>query len=134
SGKTTASADTLKKLYDQVLQSEIDQKVLLVRAEQDSTITPPTEAEIDERLDERIRQYERQLGSRGELERAFGKTVAEINSSQDLRDKARETIMIEKLRSARFPRQETISRRDVQEFYRQYKDSLPRIGAQVELA
>src|ERR1051325_8170379 len=59
SSKPTTSPDTIAKLRDQILQNEIDQKVLLVRAEQDSTIIPPTEAEIDERLNDRIKQYER---------------------------------------------------------------------------
>lgn len=134
SGKTTAvSPDTLAKLREQILQSEIDQKVLLVRAEADSTISA-SENEIDERLDERIKQYERQFGSRAEMERQFGKTISEINSSPELRDRARESIMIEKLRSAKFSHQPIVSKRDMEEFYAAYKDSLPRISAQVELA
>ncbi len=134
SSKPTTSPDTIAKLRDQILQNEIDQKVLLVRAEQDSTIIPPTEAEIDERLNDRIKQYERQFGSRAEMEKAFGKSVSEINSNPDLRDRARESIMIEKLRGSKFSRNTSVSKRDVQEFYNIYKDSLPTIGAQVELA
>ncbi len=133
SGKMTSSADTIAKLRDQILQSEIDQKVLLVRAESDSTITA-SEAEVDERLNDRIKQYERQFGSRAEMEKAFGKTVAEINSSPELRDKARESILIEKIRGTRFSKPPVISKRDVQQFFSEYKDSLPRITAQVELA
>ncbi len=100
-GKTSVSPDTLARLRDQILQTEIDQKVLLVRAEADSTISA---------------------------------TVAEINSSQELRDRARESIMIEKVRGAKFSKPPTVSKRDVQEFYLAYKDSLPMITAQVELA
>ncbi|MDP4229755.1 MAG: peptidylprolyl isomerase [Bacteroidota bacterium] len=132
-GKTGASPDTVAKLRDQILQTEIDQKVLLVRAESDSTISA-TESEIDERLNDRIKQYERQFGSRAEMEKAFGKTVAEINSSPELRDRARESILIEKLRGAKFSRPPVVSKRDMQEFYAEYKDSLPMVTAQVELA
>jgi peptidyl-prolyl cis-trans isomerase SurA len=131
--KTGISPDTLAKLRDQILQSEIDQKVLLVKAESDSTISA-SESEIDERLDDRLKQYERQFGSRAEMEKAFGKTVAEINSSQELRDRARESILIEKVRGAKFSRPPVVSKRDVEEFYAAYKDSLPRVTAQVELA
>lgn len=132
-GKNVTSPDTIAKLREQLLQQEIDQKVLLVRAEQDSTIST-NESEIDERLDERMKQYERQFGSRAEMEKAFGKTVSEINTSPELRDRARESIMIEKLRGSKFSRPPVVSKRDVEEFYASYKDSLPRIGAQVELA
>ena len=92
----SVSPDSLARLREQILQTEIDQKVLLVRAEADSTIST-SETEIDERLDERIKQYERQFGSRAEMEKAFGKSVSEINSSPELRDRARESIMIEKV-------------------------------------
>lgn len=132
-GRSSLPPDTIAKLREQILQNEIDQKVLVVRAEQDSTITV-TEPEIDERLNERIKQYEHQFSSRAEMEKAFGKTVAEINSSPELRDKARESILIEKLRGAKFGKPPVVSKRDVQEFYAAYKDSLPHIGAQVELA
>ena len=133
SGKTGTSADTIAKLREQILQSEIDQKVLLVRAEADSTISV-SENEVDERLDERIRQYERQFGSRAEMEKAFGKTVSEINSSPELRDRARESIMIEKVRGSKFSHAPLVTKRDMEEFFAAYKDSLPRVSAQVELA
>src|SRR3989442_7593527 len=42
-GKVNASPDTVARIREQILQNEIDQKALLVRAEQDSTITAPTE-------------------------------------------------------------------------------------------
>jgi peptidyl-prolyl cis-trans isomerase SurA len=42
--------------------------------------------------------------------------------------------MIEKIRGAKFSKPPTVSKRDVLEFYAAYKDSLPTITAQVELA
>jgi peptidyl-prolyl cis-trans isomerase SurA len=132
-GKTSPPEDTVAFYRNQILQSEIDQKALLVKAEADTLITV-SESEIDEQLDNRISQYERQFGSRAEMEKAFGKTVAEIKASQDLRDRAREQIYIEKLRGNKFSKPPAVSRRDVQEFYSIYKDSLPDIGKeQVEL-
>ncbi|MEP7235309.1 MAG: peptidylprolyl isomerase [Ignavibacteriota bacterium] len=133
SGRTAISPDTLASLREQILQNAIDQKVLLVRAEADSNISA-SESEIDERLNERIKQYERQFRTRTEMEQAFGKTVSEINASPELRDRARESILVEKFRGSKFSRPPAVSKRDVQEFYSQYKDSLPTIPAQVELA
>ncbi len=125
--------DSVAIIRKQILQSEIDQKVLLVKAEQDSNIAV-SETEIDDQLGERIKTYERQFGSRAEMEKAFGKSVAEIQASPDLRERAREQIYIEKLRGSRFSKPPVVSRRDVQEFYLAYKDSLPSVGEQVELA
>ncbi len=129
----SVTPDSVAIIRKQILQSEIDQKVLLVKAEQDSNISV-SETEIDEQLGERIKTYERQFGSRAEMEKAFGKSVADIQASPELRERAREQIYIEKLRGSRFSKPPVVSRRDVQEFYLAYKDSLPSVGEQVELA
>lgn len=126
------SGEELRKLREDLLQSEIDQKVLLVRAEQDSLTA--TEDEIDERIDGQIKVYERQAGSRETLERQLGRSISELRSSPDFRDRAREAILIEKLRYSKFAGSQEVSRRDVETFYNLYRDSLPTIGSQVELA
>lgn len=133
SGRHSVSADTLKLLHDQVLQTEIDQKAMLVKAEADTLITV-TESEIDDQISDRIKQYQRQFGTQSEMEKAFGKTVEEIRHSPDLREKARQQLYIDKLRQEKFSKPPVISRHDVQEFYAYYKDSLPPVGEQVELS
>lgn len=130
--KTDVSKAELDKLRADILQSEIDQKVLLVRAEQDSITV--TEDEVDERIDEQVKTFERQAGSREALEKQIGKSISEIKSSPDYRDRARETILVEKLRYQKFPPSPVISRHDVEIFYALYRDSLPEISAQAELA
>jgi peptidyl-prolyl cis-trans isomerase SurA len=129
---TQLPSGELEQLREQFLQSEIDQKVLLVRAEQDSLTV--TEEEIDERINEQIKVYERQAGSLEVLEKQLGKSVQELKSSPDFRDRAREAILIEKLRYSKFTGAQDISRHDVETFYNLYRDSLPSIGDQVELA
>ena len=59
--KSGVSPDTIARLREQILQTEIDQKVLLVRAEQDSQIST-NESEIDESLEARNRPYEQKFG------------------------------------------------------------------------
>ncbi len=132
-GRTSLSPDSVSKFRKQILQGEIDQKALLVKAEHDTTITV-SESEIDDQLNDRIKQYERQFGSRSEMEKAFGKTVAEIQQSPELRERARQQIYVEKLRGAKFSKPPVVSRRDVQTFYALYKDSLPSVTEQYELA
>lgn len=129
---TQMPANETDALREQLLQSEIDQKVLLVRAEQDSLTV--TEDEIDDRIDEQIKVYERQAGSREALERQIGKSVQELRTAADFRDRAREAILIEKLRYSKFTGMQDISRHDVENFYNLYRDSMPQIGPQVELA
>ncbi len=124
-----AEMSTLRK---SILESEIDQKVLVVRAEQDSISV--SEEEIDERIDEQIKMFERQAGGKENLEKQLGKSVSEIKSSPDYRDRAKESILIEKLRMTKFSPNAAVSKHDVELFYQEYKDSLPEVAPQVELA
>lgn len=133
SGRRAVAADTLKILREQILQNEIDQKTLLVKAEADTLITI-TESEIDDQINDRIKQYQRQFGTQEEMEKAFGKTVEAIRHSPDLREKAREQLYVDRFRQEKFSKPPVISRHDVQEFYAYYKDSLPSVGEQVELS
>jgi peptidyl-prolyl cis-trans isomerase SurA len=43
-------------------------------------------------------------------------------------------LLVEKLRQEKFSKPPVVSRHDIQEFYSQYKDSLPSVGEQVELS
>lgn len=124
-----AEMSTLRK---SILESEIDQKVLVVRAEQDSINV--SEEEIDERIDEQIKMFERQAGGKENLEKQLGKSVSEIKNSPDYRDRAKESILIEKLRMSKFSPNAAVSKHDVELFYKEYKDSLPEVAPQVELA
>jgi len=129
---TSMSNDSLMILRKQLLDAEIDEKVLLAKADQDSIVA--SEAEVDDRLNQQIKMYVRQLGSEDAVEKQFGKSVAELKSSPELRDRARESIIIEQERYKAVPNSQTISRHDVEDFYRIYRDSLPQVGEEVELA
>lgn len=128
-GLSIAEVSALRK---SILESEIDQKVLVVRAEQDSISV--SDDEIDDRIDEQIKMFERQAGGRENLEKQLGKSVSEIKSSADYRDRAKESILIEKLRMSKLSANSSVTRHDVEMFYREYKDSLPEVAQQVELA
>jgi peptidyl-prolyl cis-trans isomerase SurA len=129
---THISDDTLKQLRKQLLDAEIDEKVMLAKADQDSINV--TEAEVDDRMEQQIRLYVRQLGSEANVEKQFGRSVAELKSSPELRQRARESLMIEQERYRSIPASTSISRHDVEEFYHLYKDSLPSISAEVDLS
>jgi peptidyl-prolyl cis-trans isomerase SurA len=126
------SADSLRALRQQILQSEIDHKVLLAQADKDSVVV--TDQEVDERLDQQVKMWVQRLGSEAAVEKQLGKSVTELKLSPELRDRTREQILEEKERQRVAPASATVSRQDVQEFYNVYKDSLPSVGPQVELA
>jgi peptidyl-prolyl cis-trans isomerase SurA len=131
-GLTNAGRDTLMKLRQQVLQTEIDQKLLLAKADEDSITV--TEQEVDDQLNQLIKGYVGRLGSEAAVEREFGRSIAELKSSPDLRERTRENLIVQRERYKVVPAEQSASRADVEAFYRMYKDSLPRMGESAELA
>lgn len=131
-GGQPLSADSLRALRQQILQTEIDHKVLLAQADRDSVVV--TEQEVDERLDQQVKMWIQRLGSEANVEKQLGKTITELKMSPELRDRTREQILEEKERQRAVPMSSTVSRQDVQEFYKLYRDSLPTVPSQVELA
>lgn len=131
-GITSLPLDTLMSLRRQVLNTEVDQKILLAKADQDSVVV--TEAEVDDRIDQQLRMYVNQLGSEAAVERQFGRSMAELRASPELRDRARESMIVDRVRYANTPATQSVTRSEVEEFYRSFRDSLPEVGAQVEIA
>jgi peptidyl-prolyl cis-trans isomerase SurA len=131
-GVTNVNPDTLMSLRKQVLESEIDQKLLLAKADEDSVTV--TEQEVDNQINDLIKGYVTRFGSEAEVERQFGHTIAELKASPDLRERTRENLIVQQERYKVLPPSQSISRQDVEKFFQIYKDSLPTIGAEVELA
>lgn len=126
------SKDSLMDLRRRILQTEIDQKVLLAKADQDSIIV--TESEVDERIDQQIRLYINQFGSEAAVEQQFGRPISELRIAPELRERARESLIIERVRYANVSQLQSVPRADVEEFFRLYRDSLPEVSGQVEIA
>jgi peptidyl-prolyl cis-trans isomerase SurA len=131
-GITSAPKDSLMVLRRRILQTEIDQKVLIAKADQDSIIV--SDAEVDERIDQQIKMYVNQFGSEAAVEQQFGRTMSELRIAPELRDRARESLIIERVRYANVTPVQSVPREDVEEFFRIYRDSLPEVSGQVEIA
>ncbi len=131
-GATNVDPDTMMALRKQVLESEINEKLLLAKADEDSVTV--TEQEVDNQIDDLIKGYITRFGSEAEVERQFGHTIAELKASPDLRERTRENLIVQQERFKVLPPSTNISRQDVEKFFQIYKDSLPSIGAEVELA
>ncbi|MBN2425210.1 MAG: peptidylprolyl isomerase [Calditrichaceae bacterium] len=121
--------EIVEKLRKQTIEHLIDQKLMLVKAEED-TITIEEEM-LDSQVDQRIRYMIDQVGSEDKLESLFGSSMKKIR--KDTRKILKEQMLVEKVRSEQF-RAMKISRREVEEFYEMYQDSLPVRNESVEIA
>jgi peptidyl-prolyl cis-trans isomerase SurA len=120
---------TTPGLRDQVLQNMINEKLIVAKAIQDSITV--TDEEVQQQLDAVIQQRIAQAGSEARLEEIWGMPLSRIK--REFRDEMRKSLLAQKLQQQRFG-SSTIGRFDVEEFYHTYKDSLPRVPDEVELA
>jgi peptidyl-prolyl cis-trans isomerase SurA len=116
-------------LREQVLQSMINEKLLVAKAIEDSVTI--TDEEVQQQLDATIQQRISQAGSEQHLEELWGMPISRIK--REFREEMRKNLLAQKLQQQRISNT-TISRHEVEEFFQTYKDSLPRIPEEVELA
>ncbi len=125
----TPDSPEYQKLRKQMLESLIEQKVLLAKAEAD-TITVD-EQMLDQRVNERMNYMIQQAGSKDKLEQIFGSPLNQIR--KDTRKILKEQMLVEQVRAKKFQGMK-VSRREVEQFYATYKDSLPERPATVDIS
>lgn len=117
-------------LWYGVLESMIDNYVLLERAEVDSIIV--SDDLVDRHMDMRVNQMVQQAGSEQALEQIFGLTIVELRA--EYREQLREQLIAQQAREKKMRRIE-ITRQEVREFFESIPaDSLPTIPEQVALS
>ncbi|MDH3268976.1 MAG: peptidylprolyl isomerase [Ignavibacteria bacterium] len=116
------------ELKRQILNSMIDEKLVYAQSELDSIII--TDAEIDQRIDYQIKVLEQQYGSMANIEEMYGMSIEKIK--RELREDVRKNLMVQRLREKNFAPIEA-SRREVEEFYYTYKDSLGMIPEKLHI-
>lgn len=116
-------------LRDQVLQSMINEKLIVAKAVEDSVTV--SDEEVQQQLDHAIQQRIQQAGSEARLEEVYGMSLARIK--REFRDEMRRNLIAQKLQQQRFGATQ-IGRLEVEEFYKTYRDSLPRVQEEVDLA
>ncbi|MDR2692750.1 MAG: peptidylprolyl isomerase [Chitinispirillales bacterium] len=132
-GRNPDSVDT-KTLLSECLNDLIDNKVLLVRAMEDSTINVRND-EVESTLNNHINAILRQNNItmeqlEAQLRIQQGTTMARFKS--EMRRAIREQLYKQKIQQGYYFSAK-ISRRDVERFYAQYADSLPEVGESFEL-
>ncbi|MDZ7291013.1 MAG: peptidylprolyl isomerase [candidate division KSB1 bacterium] len=121
--------EKFSQLQQGALESLIAQKVLYNKAKEDSVAVE--QRQIDQILEERLKAMVDQLGSEEKVEEYFGQPMRKIRRM--LRESVEEGLMVRTLQQRKF-REIKISRREVEEFFRAAKDSLPGIKAAVHLS
>lgn len=117
------------ELRAQVLDGMITDKLVLAQAILDSVSV--TEDDVNRALDQQFQNFIRQTGSEQRLEQMYGKSVARLK--REFRPEMRKQLLIQKIRQQREANLQ-VARREVEEFYEAYKDSLPKVPEEVEMS
>ncbi|ACF12782.1 SurA domain [Chloroherpeton thalassium ATCC 35110] len=116
-------------LWKEVFTALINQKILLMKAKLDS-ITVSSE-EVDGLVEQRIAFLRERLRTDEAIVETFGKSIDMLRV--DLREEIKSQRLVEELQRQHFS-DLTVSNEEVVDFYNTYRDSLPEIPAEVEVA
>jgi peptidyl-prolyl cis-trans isomerase SurA len=121
--------EKFQTLRKNTLSNLVVQKVLLTKAKEDSVTVD--DRVVDQNLEEQIKRMVESLGSEEKLEEYFGQPLRKIRRT--LRQEIADRALVESLQSRKM-REIRISRREIDEFYKAQKDSLPALNAAVKLS
>jgi peptidyl-prolyl cis-trans isomerase SurA len=108
----------------------VTNKIILAKAEQDSVVV--TDDEIDRELDGRIKTLIDQVGSQQRLEETYGMTLSKIKNL--LREDLEKNMKIERVKRKQFQGGLRVNDREVKDFYNNFRDSLPDVNEEFEVA
>jgi peptidyl-prolyl cis-trans isomerase SurA len=116
-------------LRAQVLDGLISEKLMLAQAIIDSIEI--TDDEVTRALDQQIANFVRQVGSEQRVEQMYGKSISRIK--REYRTEIKNQLLVQKLRQQR-EASTSVTRREVEDFYSSFKDSLPQVPEEYELS
>ena len=111
-----------KGIHKQVLDGMITEKLLLAQAKLDSVEVK--EDEITAALDQQILNFVRQVGSEQRVEQMYGKSIARIK--REYREDIKNQLLVQHVRQ-QHEEKLSVTRREVEDFFATYKDSLPAV-------
>jgi len=112
-----------------VLNSLVEEKLVFAQANLDSIVV--SDDEVNQRIDYQVNMFIQQYGSREKVEQVYGMSIEKIK--REMKDDVRKNLMVQRLREKNFGNVET-SRREVEEFFWKYKDSLGVIPEKVKIS
>lgn len=113
----------------QILDQMIEEKLLYAKAKLDSISV--TDDEVNRQVNYRVDMFIQQYGSKERVEQVYGMSIEKIK--RELRDDVRKYLMAETLKQKKFGSVD-ITRREVEEFFDAYKDSLGLIPEKFKIA
>ena len=118
-------------LWSRALDRLVDQRVVIARARQDTTLAV-TEETVQQQIDRQIEAMTAQLGSEAALEAAYGRSTDEIRAS--LREDVRDDILLQQFQGRRM-RDITVTPTEVSEWFAQIPlDQRPLVPELVRVA
>lgn len=120
---------TSPELRNQVLDGMITEKLILAQAILDSVVV--TDEEVGNALDQQLQNIVRQAGSEARVEQYYGMPLSRIR--REYRDDIRKQLLVQRVRQTREAGM-LVSRREMEEFFATFQDSLPRVPDQYELS
>ena len=125
----STNPDLYEKLQVSVIQSMVDQKIMLEMAELDSIVVD--EKEVNQSLDQQIEMLINQAGGEEKAAEALGQSLKSFRREfwYDMRDR-----MITERYQQQLLNSITVARSDVKDFYNTYKDSLPVLPLKAKLS
>ena len=121
--------DLYERLGKEFLNRLIDQKLLLIKADEDTI--QADEERVEQSLNQQMDYMLQQAGSEKKLEEYYSSPLFKIKS--DLRKELSNQMRIQILREKRFGNFK-ISRKEVEVFYETYQDSLPNMKSSVDIS
>src|SRR5574341_1468469 len=133
SGITNPSPDQTQKLRNDVLEQMINDRLILVQAEKDTSLKV-TPNEIENALEQHIERLKSQFGSEEEFLKQLEKENLTLKDlKRRFRQEVRNQILKDRLVQKRVAKV-NVSAKALKDFYELYKDSIPEQPASVHLA
>ncbi len=123
------SPQQFERLKNETLTNLINQKVLLVQAEKD-TIKADAQ-QVERYLQQQMQSVIQQLGGEDKVEEYFGAPITKVR--RNYREEIERNLRIRTVQSKKMEGI-TVSRREVQDFYKAYRDSIGPIKESVDIS
>lgn len=111
-----------------ILDNLINEKLMVMKAIEDSVEV--SDDEIGQRWNEFLNGMIRQYGSESRVEEVIGKTIS--RAKYEYNDLIKQRLLVDKLTQLKFS-QINVSKKEVEEFFEQYKDSIPKVAPKISL-
>ena len=115
----------------EILESLLEQKLLLAEAELDTNIVI-TDNQINQNMDRRMKYFIENIGSEKEVEKYFNKSINQLKS--EMSEMIKEQLKTEQMQQ-KITKNVTTTPSEVRNYFRQLpKEKVPMIGSQMEYA